>query len=197
ELRARAVTEVAKIIRKRKSLQEHQVQLIELFDEIFADITCSIYFAGCALDNAAKMSLRRVLDLGIGFVYLWDLPHLYWVWRNGSHHLAFAEMVKHLSSDGFLEYVRKDNHDFSGDRLFDSSSISKLYGDLSDTVHGKTLESSLSNRFLHDSKDWAESLKLIDCVICQLHLIWQARFYGISSELRVEFPQLIGVSNVN
>lgn len=125
ELRARAVTEVAKIIRKRKSLQEHQVQLIELFDEIFADITCSIYFAGCALDNAAKMSLRRVLDLGVGFVYLWDLPHLYWVWRNGSHHLAFAEMVKHLSSDGFLEYVRKDNHDFSGDRLLDSSSISR------------------------------------------------------------------------
>jgi len=49
-----------------------------MFDEIFADSICSAHFAACGLDLPAQMVLPRVLDLGVGAVYLWDLPHVFW-----------------------------------------------------------------------------------------------------------------------
>src|SRR5262249_40551089 len=58
----------------------HHAELRRLFDEMFADSICSVYLAGAGLHTPARMLMRRVLELGVAVVYLWDLPHEFWAW---------------------------------------------------------------------------------------------------------------------
>jgi len=82
ELKARGVNEVAEVLRSSKDLTRTQEEILAIFDEVFADLVTSTYLASLALDKPARMLLRRALELGVAIVYLWDMPHLYWMWKS-------------------------------------------------------------------------------------------------------------------
>jgi len=78
ELKARACAQVGRILVEAPELTSTQREITCVFNEVFGDLICSLYFAGCGLDRPAQMILRRALDLGVATVYLWDLPHEFW-----------------------------------------------------------------------------------------------------------------------
>src|SRR5258705_5189179 len=75
EIQARAIPVVAKILGEGVGLAEWQRDSMCMFDEIFADIICSVYLSALGIDKPAQGILRRALEVGVATVYLWDLPH--------------------------------------------------------------------------------------------------------------------------
>jgi hypothetical protein len=155
----------------------------ELFDEIFSDFSLAMYFCAGGLIVPSQMSTRRAFELGLAAIYLWDLPHAFWGWRNRDDDLSFSAMVAHLNSTGYLEYL-KQIHNFSDvTTICKQADFQKIYRELSNTVHGKTsnLPPLSPARFsLEDSQPF---------VIKQFALIEQAQ----SSILRLifgRFPNL-------
>lgn len=51
ELKARTFPKVGEILSKTPDITSTQTEIICIFHEIFGDIICSVYFAGCALDK--------------------------------------------------------------------------------------------------------------------------------------------------
>jgi len=60
-IKSRAISEIGNILKELDVIKKYQLEILNIFDEIFADIITSIYFAGSALDKPAQMVLRRVL----------------------------------------------------------------------------------------------------------------------------------------
>lgn len=192
ELKARACAEVGRILSQSQGLTSTQREITCMFNEIFGDLVCSLCFAGCALDRPAQMVLRRVLELGIGTVYLWDLPHVFWGWKRHDHDLNFNAMLQHLTSDEYKTYISFANPRFSGTQLLDQAEARKVYRDLSNAVHGKlsTFESLLSDRFTHTQKDWQAHLALTQTVEDLLLELWKNRFQEVEQDLPSAVPQL-------
>jgi hypothetical protein len=191
EIRARAIAAVGSIL-ATQSLTPFQCEIAGIANEIFADVICSIYLAGCALDNAAKIVLRRAFELGIATVYLWDLPHVFCDWKEHDHDLSFSEMVKHIESPGYKSFVRRVNTKSQDGQVIDAARCQHFYGCLSDTVHGKicTLESILPARFSQQVEDWRAYLDLVTEGENILLDLWKARFPQVSDELCRTMPQL-------
>src|SRR5687768_16804775 len=80
ELKSRCLATVGELIRDKCCVSITQKQIAAIYDEIFADCICSIYLAAQGLDKPAQLVLRRVLELGLAVIYLWDQPHLFWGW---------------------------------------------------------------------------------------------------------------------
>jgi hypothetical protein len=192
ETQARAIPVVARILEKSSGITDWQKDALCMFDEIFADITCAIYLSACALDKPAQTVLRRALEIGIATVYLWDLPHAYWGWKESDEDLTFNEMLEHMSNSGFGSLVKHQNPHFSDNQLFDISRSRVIYRRLSNIVHGKMMsfESTLPDRFQHKESDWRGQLETIADVEALLLQMWNNRFRCVSENLELEFPQL-------
>jgi hypothetical protein len=192
ELKARACAQVGRILSESRGLTSTQKEITCIFNEIFGDLVCSLYFAGCALDRPVQMVLRRVLELGVGTVYLWDLPHAFWGWKRHDQDLNFKQMLEHLGSDAYRSYVSSANPRFCGSQLLDQTEARNLYRDLSNAIHGKlsTFESLLPDRFTHTAPDWRDHLALVDKVENLLLSLWKNRFDEVERNLASTMPQL-------
>ena len=192
ELQARAIPVVATILSKNLQASNWQRDALVMFDEVFADVICSIYLAASGLDKPAQMLLRRALEVGVATVYLWDLPHIFWGWKNDDKDLNFNEMLVHLGSSGYDSFVKSENPSCSGSGLLDAPRARELYRKLSNIVHGKMtdFESVLPDRFQHSPIDWKTHLEQVCEVEGILIRIWQNRFRCVSERLFIEFPQL-------
>ena len=120
EIKARSSAALGQILSEQKNLLLHQKKITTIFDEVFSDLIISIYLAGSALDKPAQIVLRRVLELGISIVYLWDLPHVFWGWETHDFDLSFNDMLEHLTKPNYVTFIQSLNADFSGEEeLFD------------------------------------------------------------------------------
>lgn len=192
EIKARAFVEVSRILSESDDITSTQKECVCVFDEMFGDTICSLYFAACALDKPAQMLLRRVLELGVAVVYLWDLPHKYWGWKCHDEDLAFQEMLTHLASDSYGTFALKMNPMFTDTKIIDVKSAKRIYAELSDVTHGKvtTFESVSPDRFNFTSADWQKHLLLTNSVQDILLKLWSNRFKEIIEQLPSAMPQL-------
>jgi hypothetical protein len=134
EVQARAIPAIAKILRDKLELTDWQRDALCMFDEVFADLICSIYLSACGLDKPAQMILRRALEVGVATVYVWDLPHVFWGWKDHDKDLNFNEMLDHFASQGFNSLVRNQNALYVGGELIDAGRARSLYRNLSNIV---------------------------------------------------------------
>lgn len=193
EVRNRAISAIGQIFSEQQNLSSHQNELIKMFDEIFSDLVLSSYFSFCALDKTAQITLRRVLELGVAIVFLWDLPHKFWGWKTFSLDLNFTEMVEHIKSKSYIDYVTHENTSFKSEALFNDKKAKEIYGQLSNVIHGKidTFESNLPNRYQFSEVDLESNLSLTESVQSILMELWENRFPEIFVILRAKLPALI------
>ena len=192
ELKARAIDAVGTILSKTQMITPTQLEIGAIFNELFADIIASLYLAACALDKPAQIILRRVLELGVAIVYLWDLPHKFWGWKLHDRDLNFTEMLDHLGSLEYTSLIKSMNDSFTGPENLKIADARNMYGSLSDTVHGKisTFESVLPNRFKYTKEDWEQNLSLVNEVEELLLQLFQNRFKEVGGTLHEQFPQI-------
>lgn len=192
ELKARAFAIVGQILREDPNLSPSHKEITAIFNELFTDSVISIYLAGCSLDKPAQTLLRRVLELGIAVIYLWDTPHQFWGWKCHDKDLNFNEMIEYLNSDSYKTFVSSENPNFSANSLFDIKEAKKIYRELSNTIHGKisTFESLVPERFSYSKSDWEEHLTLVEQVQNVLLELWRNRFNNIFTELEKKIPAI-------
>ena len=192
ELKARAIIETAEILKSTSHLSPSAKATLCIYDEVFADTICSVYFAGCALDKPAQMLLRRALELGFASVYLWDLPQRFWGWKDHDKDLNFNEMLEYFSTEAYKTFLKIENPLYDGADLVDFARARDLYRILSNVVHGKiaNFESTLPDRFQHNPVDWKKHLQNVVEVEDILIDLWQARFEAVRKELYIKLPQL-------
>jgi hypothetical protein len=190
------VAATGEILSKRSSSKHHDI-CCKIFDEIFSDGISAIYLASISMDKPAKTVLRKMLDLGVAALYLWDMPHIAHSWNNHDQDLSFSEMLNHISSKGYIAYINSVNSDFVDNELLPSKRLQKIYGDLSDIVHGKitTFESSMPDRFKFVESEWHSFIDLIEEVVGILFKAFYIR-HDISSEISTYVPQAIKELNL-
>lgn len=183
------IAEVGEILNDRKTSKHHAI-CCKIYDEIFADGVSSIYLAANAMDKPARIVLRRILEMGIAAVYLWDMPHKAFAWNQRDGDLSFSEMISHLNSDGFRIFVAEDVSATSPiTELVPSSLAQRLYGSLSDIVHGKitTFETAIPDRFSFSETDWSEFVVLAEQVVF-LILDTILKRFNLREELKAKLP---------
>jgi hypothetical protein len=192
EVRARATYQLGQTLANIPELQDFRKLLANILGEIFADTIVSVYLAGCALDNPAKILGRRVLELGVSVVYLWDQPCQFYGWYGHDKDLSFQDMLEYIGSSSFRMFLEKDVGSVS---TFDPVVASKLYRSLSNIVHGKmcTFESSLPDRFAYTRQGGEEYAQLIGAVQDFLLKLWESRFPSEFKGMRKLLPALDGV----
>jgi hypothetical protein len=190
------VAATGEILSKRSNSKHHDI-CCKIYDEIFSDGISAIYLASISMDKPAKAVLRKMLDLGVAALYLWDMPHIAHSWNNHDQDLSFSEMLNHISSKGYIAYINSVNSDFVGSELLPSKRLQKIYGDLSDIVHGKitTFESSMPDRFKFVESEWHSFIDLIEEVVGILFKAFYIR-HDISSEISTYVPQAIKELNL-
>ncbi|MEF3352087.1 hypothetical protein PV403_02770 [Paenibacillus sp. GYB006] len=192
EIKSRSFAILGQIISQEHTLEQHQKEIIPIFDELFSDISIGIYFAASSLENPAKIQLRRVLELGIAVTYLWDLPHVFWGWKQHDFDLNFNDMLEHFSKDGYKTYVRTVNSSYKDEDVLQFKQARKLYRILSNTVHGKitTFESNLPKRYSYQDEDWKRFLEMAEEVEDILFDLWNKRLVKYTPELIKQVPAL-------
>lgn len=183
------ISSVGEILNARKSSKHHDI-CCKIYDEIFADGASSVYLATIAMDKPASIVLRRILELGVAAVYLWDMPHRAFAWNEHDGDLSFSEMISHLNSKGFTTYVSSEaGTTVSIVELIPTAEAQRLYGNLSDIVHGKitTFETTIPDRFSFNKNDWKEFVLMAEQVIFLLLSLYVAR-YSIKNEIILKVP---------
>lgn len=184
------ISAVGEILSLRKASKHHDI-CCKIYDEIFADGTSSVYLATIAMDKPASIVLRRILELGVAAVYLWDMPHKAFAWNEHDGDLSFSEMISHLNSKGFTTYVSHEGGSATSImELIPAAQAQKLYGILSDIVHGKitTFETTIPDRFSFNEKDWIEFVLMAEQVIFLLLKLFALR-YSIKNEIILKVPK--------
>lgn len=183
------IAAIGEVLKSQKFSKHHEI-CCKIYDEIFSDGVSSIYLAANAMDKPANIVLRRILELGVAAIYLWDLPHMAYSWNHHDQDLSFSEMLKHVNSNGYISYINSENQTAIEAELISSSKSQKIYGDLSDIVHGKitTFESSLPDRFTFVECEWREFVTLFEEVICMLVKAFILRF-NIGQEVYSKVPK--------
>lgn len=186
----KSIAEIGQIL-SRKDLRKHQIRCINIFDEVFADISISIYLAANALDKPARIVLRRALEIGVAAIYLWDMPHLLYSWDFLEKDLSFSEMLTHIDSDGYLFFVQNENDYSEKKNLINVKIAQKIYGELSDIVHGKikTFETELSSKYTYNKNDWEEFIS-VSKKISQILLNSYIIRFNLYSEITTSFPSI-------
>lgn len=188
-IKSRAISEIGFILKEIDGIRKDQLEIINIFDEIFADIITSIYFAGSALDKPAQMVLRRALEMGVAIVFLWDLPHMFYAWKKHDQDLNFNEMLKHLTDKGYLSYLNDCISFNKTSQFLRAEELQKIYRKLSNTIHGKisTFETNLKDRFQHNKSDWSDHLSLVEKVLDEIINVLLKRF-DVKSNLNEKIP---------
>lgn len=174
----------------QEPIEVTQREVAAVFAEVFADIVLSAYYTGCGLYIPAKMELRRALELGIGIVYLWDLPHSFWGWKCHDNDLNFNDMLEHINRASYRTYIQQINKEYTGDDLFENGSAKNLYRDLSNNVHGKitTHVSNLANGFSYDKQQVESNLLIIKKVEVLLLSLYKKRYTKAFKAMVVKVP---------
>lgn len=183
------IVAVGEILNECKSSKHHEI-CCKIYDEIFSDGVSAIYLATNAMDKPANILLRRILELGLAAIYLWDMPHIAFLWNDHDQGLNFKEMINHVNSKGYISYINNENNTKIKSELISASRSQNIYGKLSDIVHGKiaTFESSLPERFKFVEEEWNQFIDLFEEVICMLVKTFMLRF-NISKEIYAKVPQ--------
>jgi len=183
------IAAIGEILSLLKESKHHEI-CCQIYDEIFSDGILSIYLASNAMDKPANIVLRRVLELGLAAIYLWDMPHIAFSWNMHDQDLNFSEMLNHVNSRGYIAYVNNENQTEIGKEIISVSNAQKIYGILSDIVHGKitTFESSMPDRYKFVENEWKEFIELVDEVISMLVKSFILRF-NIINEVFEIVPQ--------
>lgn len=183
------IAAIGEILGGRKRSNHHDICCV-VYDEVFSDGVTAIYLASNAMDKPANLVLRRVLELGVAAIYLWDMPHMAFAWKNHDQNLSFSEMLSHVNCQGYISYVNEENNVTLSGELVPLSRAQAIYGSLSDVVHGKitTFESSMPNRFKFVEKEWVDFVSVAEEVFEILVRAFILRF-NISSEVFEKVPQ--------
>jgi hypothetical protein len=91
EIRAHVLGEFGPLLAEMACDTPTQVQLAKVPEEVFADVVSSMYLGAIGLAKPAHMTIRRAIELGLALIYLWDLPHLFWGWKECDMDLSFSE----------------------------------------------------------------------------------------------------------
>lgn len=181
---------VGEVLEGHKASKHHDI-CCKVYDEIFSDGVASIYLASNAMDKPAFIVLRRVLELGLAAIYLWDMPHMAYSWKQHDQDLSFTNMLEHINSKGYVSYIANENSvEIENDTIVPVKKAQEVYGSLSDIVHGKiaTFETSLPERFKFVEDDWEQFVMILDTVIEMLVKAFLIRF-NIANEVFVKVPQ--------
>ena len=183
------IAAVGEVLENYKASKHHDI-CCKIFDEIFSDGVASIYLASNAMDKPACIVLRRVLELGLAAIYLWDMPHIAISWKQHGQDLSFTEMLKHINSKGYVSYIASENDIEIDNEIIPTHKAQEIYGSLSDIVHGKiaTFETSLPERFKFVQDDWKQFVMILDAVVEMLVSAFLVRF-NIASDVFGKVPQ--------
>ena len=187
---ARAITEIGQVL-KKPNLPKHQQRCCAIFDEIFSDTISAVYLATCAIDKPANIVMRRVLELGIAALYLWDMPHVMYAWEYHGQDLSFTEMINHINSAGYRQYVSEELGKTVENDIVESTILKDHYGRLSDVVHGRisSFESNLPERFTFNENDWKSFVAMANEILEALLKSYFNRF-KVSAEIFKKIPGL-------
>lgn len=185
----RCVTAIGDILKKNNTSRHHEI-CCTIYDEIFSDGVSALYLASNTMYKPANIILRRILELGVAALYLWDMPHMAHLWKSHDQDLSFSEMLNHINSTGYIAYLNCENSLSVDKELLPSKKIQKIYGNLSDVVHGKitTFESSLPDRFKFVEQQWVTFISLIEDILETLIKGFSIR-YEIKNEITNCIPQ--------
>jgi hypothetical protein len=190
DIKTRALAECGAELARIPGLTTSQLQLSHAAEEVFADLVTSVYLACIGLDRSAQMVLRRALELGLAIVYLWDLPHLFWGWKQCDYDLRFSEMLEHLDSLNYRTFLAKTAGLPTDDILIDTAAAKRIYRTTSNTVHGKVTTHKVlaADGFIHNPDQWNAHLLLIDEVAALLLGLWFKRFSFLELAVRTALP---------
>jgi hypothetical protein len=167
----------------------------DLLDEVFSDFSLALYFCASGLIVPSQMSTRRAFEIGLAAIYLWDLPHAYWGWKNKDDDLSFSAMVAHLNSIGYMEYLKQVHGAESIDTICKQKEFQEIYRELSNTVHGKTsnLPPLSPARFsLDDSQSFVnQQFKLIQRAQAAILRMIFGRFVQLEEKVQEAMPQIL------
>jgi len=182
------IAAIGEVLQDSKTAAHHDI-CCKIYDEIFSDGVTSIYLAANAIDKPAYIVLRRVLELGVAAVYLWDMPHMAFSWNHHDHDLSFTEMLTHINSKGYISYVNKELNTHIGGEIIPLRKAQAIYGELSDIVHGKitTFETATPGHFEFIENDWRNFNDKINDVLKLLISALLLRF-SIKSEVFAKVP---------
>ncbi|MFZ3408123.1 hypothetical protein [Vibrio chagasii] len=157
---------IGDLLRESSNSKHHEI-CCKIYDEIFSDGVSALYLASTSMDKPANIVLRRVVELGVAALYLWDMPHMAHSWNSHDQNLSFTEMLNHINSKGYRDYVSLESSIYIGKELIPSKRFQKIYGDLSDVVHGKitTFESNTPQRFQFVEQEWLNFIVLIEEIL--------------------------------
>lgn len=193
DLNSRIISEVRSILISDYCNSEEQERICkEILEEVFADFSLAMYLCAIGLIVPARMSARRAFELGLAAVYMWDLPHEYWGWRQRDQDLSFSAMLTHLNSISYLEYIAHLQNAKSVPSICNQKEFQDIYRELSNTVHGKISElPPLSpERFSPDRNGTERHLKQIaDVQNAVINLLF-ARFQELEPQINDAFPQI-------
>lgn len=180
---------VGEILNDQKSSKHHEI-CCKIYDEIFSDGVSALYLASNAMDKPANIVLRRVLELGLAALYLWDMPHMAFSWDKHDQNLSFTDMLNHINSKGYISYINTENSTEIDGELISSSNAQRIYGSLSDIVHGKiaTFESSLPDRFIFIESEWNQFVELLEEIVVILLKAYISRF-NLEKEVLEKLPR--------
>ena len=181
---------VGELLRNKSTSKHHDI-CCKIYDEIFSDGASALYLASISMDKPANIVLRRILELGVAALYLWDMPHMAHSWNSYDQDLSFTEMLNHINSKGYLEYVGFENSITIKNELLPGKQLQKIYGNLSDIVHGKitTFESSMPERFKFVEQEWVEFTTSIEEILEVLLKAFITR-YDFQDQILNQVPKI-------
>lgn len=192
DLNSRIISEIRSVLSLSYCDTEVQKRICEeILEEVFCDFSLAMYLFAIGLIVPARMSVRRAFDLGLATVYMWDLPHEYWGWRNRDEDLSFSAMITHLNSAGYLEYLAQSHGVNSMHSICNQANFQRIYRELSNTVHGKISElPPLSPERFSPSKNGIEKHlgQTADAQDIVIQLLF-ARFQDLEPFIETAFPQ--------
>lgn len=179
-----------KVCESSSSILVHQKELTRNFDEIFADFNIAIYLASLALDKPAYIILRRAFELSIATVYLWDLPHEFWGWKENNLDLSFSNMIKHIKSSNYTNFIREENKQFISDEVINYNESKEIYSLLSNIMHGRvtTFETTLETKFSYDKTDWELFVERTEKIIKIIFSLWNNKFPKAYTQMLEDLP---------
>jgi hypothetical protein len=180
EVKSRATYILGQLLNKDIELSDTQKEITTIYPEIFTDLSVSLYLSCCAIDNSPKILLRRILELGIAIIYLWDMPYKFWNWKKNEDYnndLNFKEMLDYINNSGYIDFVNKENGSTLTE-IIDKIAINKVYRELSNVIHGKSenFESSNPDRFKYKKTDLLDVLFCVRKIENILLSAWKKRF---------------------
>lgn len=195
DLQSRMISEIREQLLRHYSAGPVQTTICkELLDEVFSDFSLALYFGGCGLIVPSRMSTRRAFEIGLAAIYLWDLPHAYWGWRNQDDDLSFSGMVAHLNSIGYIEFLKQVHGIDSIGPICKQREFQEIYRELSNTIHGKTsnLPPLSPARFsLEESQEFVEQqFSLIQRAQAAILGMFFGRFVKLQEKVHEAMPQI-------